>query len=34
MMQWRVLIATMIGYTLFYFMRKNFSFAKIGRAHV
>ena len=30
MMQWRVLIATMIGYTLFYFMRKNFSFAMPG----
>lgn len=29
-MQWRVLIATMIGYTLFYFMRKNFSFAMPG----
>ena len=25
-MQWRMLFATMIGYTLFYFMRKNFSF--------
>ena len=29
-MQWQVLIATMIGYTLFYFMRKNFSFAMPG----
>lgn len=29
-MQWRVLISTMIGYTLFYFMRKNFSFAMPG----
>ena len=29
-MQWRVLIATMIGYTLFYFMRKNFAFAMPG----
>ena len=29
-MQGRVLIATMIGYTLFYFMRKNFSFAMPG----
>jgi len=29
-MQWRVLIATMVGYTLFYFMRKNFSFAMPG----
>ena len=29
-MQWRMLIATMIGYTLFYFMRKNFSFAMPG----
>lgn len=29
-MQWRMLIATMIGYTLFYFMRKNFSFAMKG----
>ncbi len=29
-MQWRVLIATMVGYTLFYFMRKNFSFAMLG----
>ena len=28
--QWRMLIATMIGYTLFYFMRKNFSFAMPG----
>ena len=32
-MQWRVLIATMIGYTLFYFMRKNFSFAMPGLEH-
>ena len=30
LMQWRVLIATMVGYTLFYFMRKNFSFAMPG----
>ena len=29
-MQWRMLIATMVGYTLFYFMRKNFSFAMPG----
>ncbi len=29
-MQWRVLFATLIGYTLFYFMRKNFSFAMLG----
>ena len=29
-MQWRMLSATMIGYTLFYFMRKNFSFAIPG----
>ncbi len=29
-MQWRVLITTMVGYTLFYFMRKNFSFAMPG----
>lgn len=29
-MQWRMLFATMIGYTLFYFMRKNFSFAMKG----
>ena len=29
-MQWRMLIATMTGYTLFYFMRKNFSFAMPG----
>ena len=29
-MQWRMLFATMIGYTLFYFMRKNFSFAMPG----
>lgn len=28
--QWRMLFATMIGYTLFYFMRKNFSFAMKG----
>ena len=28
--QWRMLFATMIGYTLFYFMRKNFSFAMPG----
>ena len=29
-MQWRMLFATMIGYTLFYFMRKNFSSAMPG----
>ena len=29
-MQWRMLFATMLGYTLFYFMRKNFSFAMPG----
>ena len=29
-MQWRMLFSTMIGYTLFYFMRKNFSFAMPG----
>ena len=29
-LQWRMLFATMIGYTLFYFMRKNFSFAMPG----
>ena len=29
-MQWRMLFATMIGYTLFYFMRKNFAFAMPG----
>ena len=29
-MQWRMLFATMIGYTIFYFMRKNFSFAMPG----
>ena len=28
--RWRMLFATMIGYTLFYFMRKNFSFAMPG----
>ncbi|MGN0852366.1 MAG: MFS transporter [Kiritimatiellia bacterium] len=28
--QWRMLFATMAGYTLFYFMRKNFSFAMKG----
>jgi OPA family glycerol-3-phosphate transporter-like MFS transporter/OPA family sugar phosphate sensor protein UhpC-like MFS transporter len=28
--QWRTLIATMIGYALFYFVRKNFSFAMPG----
>ena len=28
--QWRMLVATMVGYTLFYFMRKNFSFAMPG----
>ena len=25
--QWRTIIATMIGYAFFYFVRKNFSFA-------
>ena len=30
LMQWRMLFATMVGYTLFYFMRKNFSFAMPG----
>lgn len=29
-MQWRMLFATMVGYTLFYFLRKNFSFAMPG----
>ncbi len=29
-MQWRMLFATMIGYTLFYFMRKHFPFAMPG----
>ena len=29
-LQWRMLMATMVGYTLFYFMRKNFSFAMPG----
>ena len=28
--QWRMLFATMIGYTLFYFMREHFSFAMPG----
>ena len=28
--QWRTLIATMIGYAMFYFVRKNFSFAMPG----
>ena len=28
--QWRMLVATMVGYTLFYFLRKNFSFAMPG----
>ena len=28
--QWRTIIATMIGYALFYFVRKNFSFAIPG----
>ena len=28
--QWRTIIATMIGYALFYFVRKNFSFAMPG----
>lgn len=30
--QWRTIIATMIGYALFYFVRKNFSFAMPGLA--
>ena len=25
--QWRVIICSMVGYALFYFVRKNFSFA-------
>ena len=25
--QWRVIICSMIGYSMFYFVRKNFSFA-------
>lgn len=25
--QWRTIFATMIGYAIFYFVRKNFSFA-------
>ncbi|MBQ4298954.1 MAG: MFS transporter, partial [Bacteroidales bacterium] len=25
--QWRVIICSMIGYSIFYFVRKNFSFA-------
>ena len=25
--QWRVIICSMIGYAMFYFVRKNFSFA-------
>ena len=29
-MQWRTIIALAIGYSLFYFMRKNFSFAMPG----
>ena len=28
--QWRMLGLTIVGYTLFYFMRKNFSFAMPG----
>lgn len=28
--QWRILIVTMVGYSLFYFVRKNFSFAMPG----
>jgi OPA family glycerol-3-phosphate transporter-like MFS transporter/OPA family sugar phosphate sensor protein UhpC-like MFS transporter len=28
--QWRTILATMVGYTLFYFLRKNFSFAMPG----
>ncbi len=30
--QWRTIIATMIGYAIFYFVRKNFSFAMPGLA--
>ena len=30
--QWRTIIATMLGYALFYFVRKNFSFAMPGLA--
>ena len=30
--QYRTIIATMIGYAIFYFMRKNFSFAIPGLA--
>jgi len=30
--QWRTIFATMIGYALFYFVRKNFSFAMPGMA--
>ena len=30
--QWRTIISTMIGYALFYFVRKNFSFAMPGLA--
>ena len=28
--QWRTIIVTMVGYALFYFVRKNFSFAIPG----
>ena len=28
--QWRTIFATMIGYAIFYFVRKNFSFAIPG----
>ena len=28
--QWRTIIGTMIGYAIFYFVRKNFSFAIPG----
>ena len=31
-LQLRMLVMTMIGYTLFYFLRKNFSFAMPGLA--
>ena len=29
--QWRVIICSMIGYALFYFVRKNFAFAMPSR---
>jgi OPA family glycerol-3-phosphate transporter-like MFS transporter/OPA family sugar phosphate sensor protein UhpC-like MFS transporter len=28
--QWRTIVATMVGYALYYFVRKNFSFAMVG----